>query len=109
MVFINDILVYSKFEEHAEHLRIVLRTLAAHKLYANFKKCDFWMEKVHFLGHVITKEGISVYLAKIAAVVDWPRPSNVTEVRSFLGMAGYYRHFVKDFAKIASPFYTISL
>ena len=61
------------------------------------------MEKVHFLGHVVTKEGISVDPAKIAAVVDWPRPTNVTEVRSFLGMAGYYRRFVKDFAKIASP------
>jgi len=71
VVFINDILVYSKSkEEHAEHLRIVLSTLAAHKLYAKFKKCDFWMEKVHFLGHVVTKEGISVDPAKIAAVVD---------------------------------------
>jgi len=104
VVFIDDILVYSKSkEEHAEHLRIVLSTLAAHKLYAKFKKCDFWMEKVHFLGHVITKEGISVDPAKITAMVDWPKPSNVTEVRSFLGMAGYYRRFVKDFAKIALP------
>jgi len=104
VVFIDDILVYSKSkEEHAEHLRIVLSTLAAHKLYAKFKKCDFWMEKVHFLGHVMTKKGISVDPAKIAAVVDWPRPLNVTEVRSFLGLAGYYRRFVKDFAKVASP------
>ena len=104
VVFIDDILVYSKSkEEHAEHLRVVLSTLAAHKLYAKFKKRDFWMEKVHFLGYVITKEEISVDPAKIAAVVDWPRPSNVIEVRSFLGMAGYYRRFVKDFAKIASP------
>jgi len=104
VVFIDDILVYSKSkEEHAEHLRIVLSTLTRHKLYAKFKKCDFWMEKVHFLGHVVTKEGISVDPAKIAAVVDWPRPTNVTEVRSFLGMEGYYRRFVKDFAKIASP------
>ena len=81
VVFVNDILVYSKSKkEHAEHLRIMLNTLAAHKLYAKFKKCDFWMEKVHFLGHVISKEGISVDPAKIAAVVDWPRLSNVTEV-----------------------------
>ena len=71
MVFIDDILVYSKSkEEHAEHLRIVLRTLATHKLYAKFKKCDFWMEKVHFFSHVITKEGISVDPTKIEAVVD---------------------------------------
>ena len=104
VVFIDDILVYSKSkEEHAEHLRIVLSTLMRHKLYAKFKKCDFWMEKVHFLGHVITKEGIFVDPAKVAVGVDWPRPTNVTEVRSFLGMAGYYRRFVKDFAKIASP------
>ena len=68
VVFIDDILVYSKSkEEHTEHLRIVLSTLMRHKLYAKFKKCDFWMERVHFLGHVITKEGISVDPAKIAA------------------------------------------
>jgi len=104
VVFIDDILVFSKSrEEHAEHLRIVLSTLTAHKLYAKFKKCDFWMRKVHFLGHVISKEGISIDPAKIATVVDWPRPSNVMEVRSFLGMTGYYRRFVKDFATIASP------
>jgi len=104
VVFIDDILVYSKLrEEHAEHPRIVLNTHPTHKLYAKFKKCDFWMEKVHFLGHVISKERISVRPAKIAVVIDWPRPTNVTEVRSFLGMAGYYRRFVKDFARIASP------
>jgi len=71
VVFIDDILVYSKStEEHAEHLRIVVSTLVAHKLYAKFTKCDFWMEKVHFLGHVITEEGISIDPVKIAAVVD---------------------------------------
>ena len=91
VVFIDDILVYSKTkEDHIEHLRTVLSTLANHKLYAKLKKCDFWMEKVQFLGHVISAEGISVDPAKITTVVGWPRPTNITEVRSFLGMAGYY-------------------
>jgi len=67
------------------------------------KKCDFWMEKVHFLGHMISAKGVSVDPGKIAVVVDWPRPTNVTEVRSFLGMVGYYRRFVKDFSKITTP------
>jgi len=84
VVFIDDILVYSKsMEEHTEHLRTVLSTLANHKLYAKLKKCDFWMERVHFLGHIVSKEGISVDPAKLATVVDWPRPTNITEIRSF--------------------------
>jgi len=104
VVFIDDILVYSRTkEDHLEHLRTVLKTLADHRLYAKLKKCDFWMEKVHFLGHVISAEGISMDPGKITSVVDWPRPTNVTEVRSFLEMAGYYRRFVKDFSKIATP------
>ena len=71
VVFINDILVYSRTkEEHAEHLRIVLKALEDHKLYAKFKKCDFWMEKVHFLGHVIFKQGVSVDPTKVEAVVN---------------------------------------
>jgi len=100
VVFIDDILVYSKTrEEHVNHLHTILQTLADHQLYAKLKKCDFWMEKVHFLGHVISAEGVSVDPAKIAAVVDWPKPTNLTEVWSFLGMTGYYRRFVGDFFK----------
>jgi len=102
VVFIDDILVYSKTpEEHPEHFHTILKTLEEHKLYAKFKKCDFWMEKVHFLGHVISKEGVSVDPTKVEAVVNWPRPTSVTELRSILGMAGYYRRFVEGFSKLA--------
>ena len=104
MVFIDDILVYSRSkEEHAEHLCIVLKTLEEHKLYAKFKKYDFWMEKFHFLRHVISKEGVSVDPAKVEAVGNWPRPINITEVQSFLGMDGHYQRFVKGFSKLVLP------
>ena len=104
IVFIDDILVYSKSEEeHAKHLRFVLQTLRDHRLYAKFSKCEFWLEQVAFLGHVVSKDGIQVDSKKIEAVAEWPRPTTVTEIRSFLGLAGYYRRFVKDFSKIAAP------
>ncbi|XP_057250104.1 uncharacterized protein LOC130591186 [Beta vulgaris subsp. vulgaris] len=97
-VFIDDILIYSKNkEEHEEHLRSVLSTLRENQLYAKFSKCEFWMEEVAFLGHIVSKKGISVDPSKITAVSEWPKPRNVTDIRSFLGLAGYYRRFVKDF------------
>jgi len=85
VVFVDDILILSKDkDEHADHLRTVLQILREYQLYAKLKKCEFWLTEVTFLGHVVTKEVIKVDLQKIKAVIEWPRPTNVTEVRSFL-------------------------
>ncbi|KAG8474947.1 hypothetical protein CXB51_031657 [Gossypium anomalum] len=104
VVFIDDILIYSKDDtEHAEHLRIVLQTLRDKQLYAKFSKSEFWLREVGFLGHIISGDGIRVDPSKISAIVDWKPPKNVTEVRSFLGLVGYYRRFVNGFSIIAAP------
>nr|GEY86938.1 reverse transcriptase [Tanacetum cinerariifolium] len=104
IVFIDDILVYSKTkEEHEEHLRIVLGTLRQEKLYAKFPKCKFWLGQVAFLGHIMSVDGITIDPAKVEAITKWPRPKTVIEVRSFLGLAGYYRRFVEGFSRLALP------
>jgi hypothetical protein len=104
VVFIDDILIYSKTEEeHAEHLRIVLGRLRDQQLYAKFSKCEFWLKEVEFLGHVLSGAGISVNPNKVSSVVGWKPPRNVGEIRSFLGLAGYYRRFIENFSKIAKP------
>jgi Reverse transcriptase (RNA-dependent DNA polymerase) len=99
VVFIDDILVYSgSYEEHSEHLRVVLQRLRDHKLYAKLSKCEFWSDQVSFLGHVISGEGVAVDPEKVRAVMEWSQPKNISEIRSFLGMAGYYRRFISGFS-----------
>ena len=104
IVFIDDILIYSKDQaEHEEHLRLILELLKREQLYAKFSKCDFWIREVHFLGHVVNEAGIHVDPAKIDAIKNWAAPKTPTEIRQFLGLAGYYRRFIEGFSKIAQP------
>ncbi|GJW06776.1 putative reverse transcriptase domain-containing protein [Tanacetum coccineum] len=102
IVFIDDILIYSKSKkEHEEHLRQILKLLKKEELYAKFSKCEFWISRVQFLGHVIDCRGIHVDPAKIESIKDWASPKTPTEIRQFLGLAGYYRRFIEGFSKIA--------
>ncbi|GJS38620.1 putative reverse transcriptase domain-containing protein [Tanacetum coccineum] len=104
IVFIDDILIYSKNkEEHGEHLKTILNFLRSEKLYAKFSKCDFWLDSVQFLGHVIDSSGVHVDPAKIEAIKNWAAPTTPTKVRQFLGLAGYYRRFIKEFSLISKP------
>jgi hypothetical protein len=104
VVFINDILVYSRNEEeHEGHLRLVLLKLRDHKLYAKLSKCEFWLKQVAFLGHVVSKGGISVDPSKVQDVLSWKAPTSVSDIQSFLGLARYYRRFIEGFSKISKP------
>ncbi|GJR49811.1 putative reverse transcriptase domain-containing protein [Tanacetum coccineum] len=104
IVFIDDILLYSKTkEDHENHLRLMLDLLRKEKLYAKFSKCELWLQEVHFLGHVVNHDGIHVEPSKIKVVKSWKALTTPSKVRSFLGLDGYYRHFIENFSKIAKP------
>ncbi|XP_074378277.1 putative mitochondrial protein AtMg00860 [Apium graveolens] len=104
VVFIDDMSIYSwSREEHEEHLCIILDILRKTKLFAKILKCEFWLEEVTFLGHIVSGRGIELDHAKVEAITNWPKPRNVTVVMSFLGLVGYYRHFMEGFSSIAFP------
>jgi hypothetical protein len=104
MVYIDDILVYPRSEEeHEEHLHLVLQKLWDHSLYAKLIKCEFWLKQVAFLGHVISKGGISVDPSKVQDVLSWKAPTNVGDIRSLIGLVGYYQRFIEGFSKISKP------
>ncbi|GJV23905.1 putative reverse transcriptase domain-containing protein [Tanacetum coccineum] len=104
IVFIDNVLIYSKSkEEHEVHLKLILELLEKEKLFGKFSKCKFWLQEVHFHGHEVNSEGIHVDPNKIEAVKNWKPPKTPTEIRSFLGLAGYYRRFIINFSKISKP------
>ena len=104
LVFFDDILVYSPtLEMHVQHLRLLLQVLRQHTLYAKQSKCVFGADKVEYLGHVITREGVATDSSKIEAMRNWPVPENIKQLRGFLGLTGYYRRFVKSYAVISHP------
>ena len=104
VLFVDDILIYYKGRaEHEPHLQLALQVLRENQLYAKLEKCDFWLQEIQFLGHMVSKEGISVDPTKVEAVMRLERPKSVFEIRNFLGLAGYYRRFNENFSRIACP------
>ena len=104
VVYFDDILIYSKsLHEHMDHLRVVFDALRAARLFGNIKNCTFCTDRVSFLGYVVTPQGIEVDEAKVQAIRSWPMPTTVSQVRSFHGLAGFYRRFVPNFSTIAAP------
>ena len=108
LVFIDDILIYSKNEEeHQRHLEIILKRLREHTLYIKLSKCVFYQKEIQYLGHTISAQGIAVDPSKIKEIKEWPMPRNVSKVRNFMGLARFYRKFVRNFSRIVYPFTTL--
>ena len=104
LVFFDDILIYNKtWEEHLKHLDEVLRILEEHMLYTKMSKCEFGMKEMLYLGHIINAEGVQIHMEKIRAILDWPTPKTVTELKGFLVLCTYYRRYVKGFSQITAP------
>ena len=106
--FFDDMIVYSKSEEeHREHLTVVFNELRSHRLLVNGKKSEFFLEQIHFLGHIVSKDGVRMDPAKVEAIRTWPDLKTVHDVRSFPGLCSYYRRFIRSFAEIASPLHAL--
>ena len=104
VVFFDDILIYSQYEEeHEDNLRIVLQALREHQLYAKFSKCKFWLTEVKFLGHIMLASGVSMDLERVEAIMSWERSKSVFDVCTVFGLAGYYRRFIEDLSRLATP------
>lgn len=104
LVFFDDILIYSpNWDEHLSHLQLVLQLMKENSMHANGKKCSFGVQEIHYLGHVISAEGVHTEHDKIAAVLEWPDPKNLKQLRGFIGLTGYYRRFIQDYEEICRP------
>ena len=104
IVYLDDIVVYRRnLQEHLHHLEIIFQRLRQHKLYAKLEKCQFMQKQIKFLGHLVSAEGVKVNPKKVQAILDWPVPRTVKDVRSFIGISGYYRKFIQNYSKVAAP------